>query len=73
MPSNTRVFKDPLSDAQHVVNLTGRMLADCIRSRGQRDLSAVVIDGHQVRLSNDGLSVVIKSLRRSHQFNALVP
>ena len=59
------VPEDRLSNAQHVVEITGRLLADSIRSLGRGDPPSLIIDGHRIRLSDDGLSVVIKPPRRS--------
>jgi hypothetical protein len=70
LPRNNRVPIDQLSDARHIVELTGRLLAEGIRSHGRGQPPSLVIDGQLIGLSNDGLSVVVKPLRRSRRPSA---
>ena len=50
-----------LLDARHAVEFTGRLLADYIRSHSRGDPPRLVINGYQIELSHDGLSVVLKT------------
>jgi hypothetical protein len=58
------VLKDQLSDARYAADFTGRMLADCIRARGRGDPPTLVVEGYRLKLSDDGLSVVVDSRRQ---------
>ena len=63
--TDDHVRKSRLSDARHAVELTGRLLADYIRSHGRGDPPRLVINGYQIKLSHDGLSVVLKTPREA--------
>jgi hypothetical protein len=61
--TDDHVRKSRLLDARHAVEFTGRLLADYIRSHGHGDPPRLVINGYQIKLSDDGRNVVLKTPR----------
>ncbi len=57
----SREYAERLADAEHVVEFTGKLLADCVRAHGHGSPPRLEIEGYNVWLSDDGRIVILES------------